>query len=104
MVCVCVGGGGCCVYVKRGGSEKGWWKVVGYCISTAPTLLGMVALLTSPPHAHGPVWSQVGKHGIIIEFTVGHKSYSATFLPEVAGDRGACCCRSASDPCSYPSG
>ncbi len=34
---------------------------------------------------------QVGKHGIIIEFSVGGSSYSATYLPEVAGDRGALC-------------
>ena len=47
-----------------------------------------VSLLTNFTPIEDPLAWEVGKHGIEIEFKVGGRKYSGTFLPEVAKEQG----------------
>ena len=47
-----------------------------------------VSLLTNFTPIQDPMGWEVGTHGIEIEFKVGNRTYSGTFLPEVAAEQG----------------
>ena len=49
--------------------------------------VGVSFLVDYEDGKHAEDW-EVGTHGIIINFTAGSRSYSATFLPEVAEEQG----------------
>ena len=47
-----------------------------------------VSLLHTFEHAKNALDWEVGKHGIMIDFSVDEEVFSATFLPEVAEEEG----------------
>ena len=57
-------------------------------LDEVPELSCGVSLLTDFEDGLGALEWTVGKHGIIIDFAVGGRSMSATFLPQVASEQG----------------
>lgn len=55
-----------------------------------PTLEIGISLLVKYEKGTNCLDWEVGTHGIIIEFRVDGQQYSATYLPEVAAEQGAC--------------
>lgn len=57
-------------------------------ISEVPQLHVSVSLLTNFTPIEDPLDWEIGRHGIEIEFKVGARGYSGTFLPEVSSEQG----------------
>ena len=57
-------------------------------LEEVPQLQCEVSLLHSFEKARDALDWEVGKHGIMIEFEVNDRPFSATFLPEVATEQG----------------